>query len=113
MDDLLIFSPNQKTHNKHPKHILAHMEELDLYLKLKKCTFNTPKVKYLGMIVKLGQITMDSVKLDGITSWPISVKLKNVHSFLSFANFYHHFISDYSTVTCPLLDLTKISTLLD
>ena len=93
------------------------MKELDLHLKLEKCQFASLEVKYLGMIVKLGQlsmdpvkldeIAMDPVKLDGIASWPTPTKVKEVQSFLEFTNFYHCFIPDYSTVAHPLLDLTK------
>ena len=50
---------------------------------------------------------MDPVKLDGIAQWPVPTKVKDVQSFLSFANFYQQFIPDYSNVTCPLIDLTK------
>ena len=64
------------------------MVELDLYLKLEKCTFTTSMVEYLGMIVKPGQLTMDSVKLNGIAQWPTPSKVKDVRSFLGFANFY-------------------------
>ena len=32
MDDVLIFSPNQKTHEERTKQVLAHVEELDLHL---------------------------------------------------------------------------------
>ena len=50
---------------------------------------------------------MDPVKLDGITSWPTPTKVKEVWSFLGFANFYCCFIPDYYIVACPLLDLIK------
>ena len=83
------------------------MTELDLHLKLEKCQFDIPEVEYLGMIVKPRQLTMDPIKLDGITAWPTPAKVKDVRSFLGFANFYCQFIPDYSTVACPLLDLTK------
>ena len=83
------------------------MTELDLHLKLKKCQFDIPEVKYFGMIVKPGQLAMDPVKLNSIAAWSTHTKVKEVYSFLGFANFYHHFIPDYSTITCPLLDLTK------
>ena len=83
------------------------MKELDLHLKLEKCQFASSKVEYLGMIVKPGQLAMDPVKLDGIASQPTPTKVKEVQSFLGFTNFYHHFISDYSTVAHPILDLTK------
>ena len=50
---------------------------------------------------------MDPVKLDGITTWPTLTKVKDVCSFLGFVNSYHQFIPNYSTVACPLLDLTR------
>ena len=107
MDDLLIASPDPKTHAKRTRQVLQRMTELDLHLKLEKCQFDVPEVEYLGMIVKPGQLAMDPVKLDGIAAWPTPAKVKDVRSFLGFANFYRRFIPDYSTVACPLLDLTK------
>ena len=75
------------------------MMELDLHLKLEKCCFATTEVEYLGMIatteveylgmiVKPGQLAMDPIKLDGIASWLTPEKVKDVRSFLGFANFY-------------------------
>ena len=74
------------------------MMELDLHLKLEKCHFATTEVEYLRMIVKPGQLAMDPVKLDGITSWPTPERVKDVRSFLRFSNFYQRFIPDYSNV---------------
>ena len=54
------------------------MKELDLHLKLEKCQFASSEVEYLSMIVKLGQLAMDPVKLDGIASWPTPTKVKEV-----------------------------------
>ena len=78
MDDLLIFSPNKTTHIQRTPQVLQWMKELDLRLKLEKCQFASSEVEYLGMIVKPGQLTMDPVKLDGITSWPTPTKVKEV-----------------------------------
>ena len=83
------------------------MTELDLHLKLEKCQFDVPEVEYLGMMVKPGQLAIDSVKLDGIAAWPTPTNVKDVRSFLGFANFYCQFIPIYSTVVCPLLDFIK------
>ena len=107
MDDLLIFSPDASLHEERTKWVLQHMTKLDLHLKLEKCKFTTDEVEYLGMIIKPGQLAMDPVKLDGIASWPTPTKVKDVHSFLGFANFYRRFILDYSNVARPLIDLTK------
>ena len=107
MDDLLIYSPDVSLHEECTKRILQHMTELDLHLKLEKCKFTTDEVEYLRMIVKPSQLAMDPVKLDRIAGWPTPTKVKDVHSFLGFANFYQHFIPDYSNVAHPLIDLTK------
>ena len=107
MDDLLIYSPDTTTHTEQTKRVLQRMIKLDLHLKLEKCTFTTTMVEYLGMIVKPGQLAIDPVKLNSIAQWPTPSKVKDVRSFLGFANFYHQFIPNYSTIARPLIDLTK------
>ena len=83
-----MFSLDEETHHECTKHVLQCMTELDLHLKLEKCCFATTEVEYLGMIIKPGQLAMDPIKLDGIASWPTPQKVKDVRSFLGFANFY-------------------------
>ena len=89
MDDFLIYSPDSTTHAEQTKRVLQCMVDLDLHLKLEKCTFTTSMVEYLGMIVKPGQLAMDPVKLNGIAQWPTPSKVKDIRSFLGFVNFYH------------------------
>ena len=107
MDNLLIYSPDTATHTERTKQVLQCMVELDLHLKLEKCTFAAFEVEYLRMIVKPGQLAMDPIKLNGIAHWPIPSKVKDVRSFLGFTNFYHRFIPNYFTIAHPLIDLTK------
>ena len=47
---------------------------------------------HLGVILGRGVTHMDHVKISGIKDWPTPTKVKDVHSFLSFCNFYHIFI---------------------
>jgi hypothetical protein len=54
---------------------------------------------------------MDPAKLKGISEWKTPTSVKEVCSFLGFANFYRHFIADYSTLARPLIDLAKKDTL--
>lgn len=54
---------------------------------------------------------MDPGKLDAITEWPTPRKVKEVQSFLGFANFYRRFVSEFSEVARPLYDLTKKATI--
>jgi hypothetical protein len=50
---------------------------------------------------------MDPVKIEAIVNWPISKSLKEVQSFISFANFYQHFIKDFFKICRPLYNLSK------
>ena len=50
----------------------------NLFLKAKKCEFYKTKIKYLGMIIKEGRISMDPVKLGGIRDWPTLTMVKQV-----------------------------------
>ena len=50
---------------------------------------------------------MDKKKIKVVTSWPKLGSVKEVQSFLGFANFYRQFIKDYSKVAAPLTKLTK------
>ena len=78
MDDLLITSPNPKTNAEQTHHMLQHMTELDLHLKLEKCQFDIPEAKYLKMIMKPSQLAMDPVKLNSITALPTPINVKDV-----------------------------------
>ncbi|KAI2652533.1 Transposon Tf2-8 polyprotein [Labeo rohita] len=42
---------------------------------------------------------MDQGKIDAIQKWPLPSSIKELQHFLGFANFYHRFIKDYSSIT--------------
>src|SRR3979490_1682100 len=50
----------------------------------------------------------DKVKV--IQDWPEPQKIKDIQSFLGFANFYRRFIFNYSDLTVPLTCLTRKDT---
>jgi hypothetical protein len=49
---------------------------------------------------------MSPVKVQTIQDWPKPKKVKDIQSFLGFANFYRRFISDYSDIVVSLTRLT-------
>ncbi|MBN6743059.1 hypothetical protein JKG47_21740 [Acidithiobacillus sp. MC6.1] len=50
---------------------------------------------------------MDPSKVEAVLSWPEPGSVKEVQSFLGFANFYRRFIEGYSRVAQPLTELTR------
>jgi RNase H-like domain found in reverse transcriptase len=49
-------------------------------------------------------------KVKTIQDWPKPRKVKDIQSFLGFANFYQQFIFSYSDITVPLTWLTRKGT---
>src|SRR5258707_7053297 len=62
---------------------------------------------YLGVILGRGVTHMDPVKISSIKDWPTPTKVKDVHSFLGFCNFYCIFIKGFSKHAQPLNTLTR------
>lgn len=101
MDDILIFLKDQKTHEERTQRVLQQLLDNDLFLKLKKCTFDAPEVEYLGMIIRENQVAMYPIKLKGILDWKEPVDVKGVQSFPGFGNFYRRFIDHFSDIANP------------
>ena len=53
---------------------------------------------------------MSPDKVKAVKDWPEPRKVKDVQSFLGFANFYRRFIPNYSKITVPLTRLTRKDT---
>ena len=51
LDDILIYSPDVKTHLKHLELIFQRLHEVDLKLKMEKCIFQKKHIQYLGHMV--------------------------------------------------------------
>ena len=106
LDDILIFSENEEEHTKHIKQIFARLQEAKLYAKLSKCQFSVKKTEFLGYIIEPGGITTDPRKVQTIVEWDTPRNIKDVQSFLRFANFYRGFIKEYSKIVELLTNLT-------
>lgn len=51
LDDVLIMAPTQEEHDTRLLAVLTRLQEWGFRLRLEKCEFNAPMVKYLGSIV--------------------------------------------------------------
>ena len=110
LDDVLIFSQNQREHEKHVRLVLEKLRSAGLYAKLEKCEFDKSSVEFLGYVISQDGISMDPRKIDTLLSWKRPNSVKEVQSFLGFANFYRIFIKDYSKTVSPLTALTRKAT---
>ena len=110
LDDILVFSSNIEEHTRHVRLVLSKLREHGLYAKSEKCEFDRTSVEFLGYMISPSGITMDARKVVAITDWPVPTQLKEVQSFLGFANFYRRFINGFSSLVQPLIILTRKDT---
>ena len=106
LDDILIYSDNPKQHMKSIWEVLQQLRKHSLYAQAKKCEWHCDSVEFLGYIMSSKGLTMANDKIRAILDWPKPQKVKDVQSFLGFANFYWRFIHNYSEITVPLTRLT-------
>jgi hypothetical protein len=107
LDDILIFSVNPANHEKHVKEVLRRLTANGLYCSPGKCEFSRDSVEFLGFICTTDGVKMDKSKVQTIHDGPHPHNVCEVQSFLSFANFYRHFIRNYSNIVIPLTRLTR------
>jgi hypothetical protein len=88
LDNILIFSNNLDEHRKHVLKVLEALSEVGLHLKPEKCKFHQREVKYLGFIILTSGTKMDPAKVATIQERLEPRNIKDVQSFLGFANFY-------------------------
>src|SRR5882724_4900665 len=106
LDDILIYSDNISEHKAHVQEVLHRLCTNGIFSHADKCEFHATSCKYLRYILSPEGLTMAPYKVQIIQDWPEPQKVKDIQSFLSFANFYHRFIFRYSEITVPLMCLT-------
>ena len=87
-DDILIYSKFREQHLDHLTQVCTTLRKENLYGNLKKCSFFTDRVIFLGFIVSSEGIFANPQKVQAIGEWP---ELKNIHEIRSFhglASFY-------------------------
>ena len=107
LDDVLIFSQTYEEHVQHVRKVLEKLREKDLPVKLSKCEFHKQRIRFLGYIVSTDGLAPDPDKIKAVEEWPTPTNVKEVQSFLGFANYYRRFIKGFSGIAAPLSALTK------
>jgi len=110
LDDILIYSDDIMQHRRHVKEVLKRLQKAGLYAKAEKCEFHSDSVEYLGYVLSPSGLTMSDAKVKTIQEWLEPKKVKDIQSFLGFANFYGCFIFNYSDIVIPLTRLTRKDT---
>ena len=85
IDDILIYSRNEKEYASHLRIVLKALKDHQLFAKFSKCEFWWQSVAFLGHIVSSEGIRVDSQKIEVVKQWPIPTSSTNIISFLGLA----------------------------
>nr|GFC80892.1 transposon Ty3-G Gag-Pol polyprotein [Tanacetum cinerariifolium] len=107
IDDILIYSKDEKEHEEHLKAILEFLKKEELYAKFSKCEFWIPKVQFLGHMIDSQGIHMDPAKIKSVKDWASPKSPTGIYQFLGLAGYYRRFIKGFSKITKPMTKLTQ------
>jgi hypothetical protein len=107
IDDILIYSKNEKEHEQHLRDVLEVLRREKLYAKFSKCEFWLQEVQFLGHVVSKDGVKVDPAKIEAMMSWEPPTNPTEIRSFLGLAGYYRRFIQDFSKIASSLTALTK------
>ncbi|GKC65670.1 putative reverse transcriptase domain-containing protein [Tanacetum coccineum] len=85
IDDILIYSHNEKEHEEHLKTILELLKKEELYAKFSKCEFWINTVKFLGHVIDSSGIYVDPAKIEAVKNWASTTTPSEIRQFLGLA----------------------------
>ncbi|GJW08874.1 putative reverse transcriptase domain-containing protein [Tanacetum coccineum] len=108
IDDILIYSKDEKEHEEHLKAILELLKKEQLYAKFSKCEFWIPKVQFLGHVIDSRGIHADPAKIESIKDWASPKTPTEIRQFLGLVGYYRRFIEGFSKIAnAPVLALPE------
>jgi hypothetical protein len=85
IDDILVYSKNEKDHEEHLRIVLTRLRNHKLYAKFSKCEFWLKKVPFLGHILSENGVSIDPSKVQEVMDWKTPTIVLEVKSFLGLA----------------------------
>lgn len=108
LDDLLVCSPDFKSHMELLQVVADCLKRAKLTINVGKSKFCYREVKYLGYVVGDGCLRTDREKVAAMEEFPEPKTPKQLRRFLGMTGWYRRFIKDYANIAAPLHNsLTK------
>jgi hypothetical protein len=109
LDDIMIYSKNEESHEKHVYAVLDSVHHEGFRLHSKQCQFGRTEAPFIGFKVNGSGVSMTSEKITAIADWPDPATPKEMHSFVGLAGVYHRFIKNFAKTATPLIALLNVT----
>jgi len=106
LDDVIVISPDFKTHISRLREVFKRLRGAGLKLKPSKCALLQLEVKYLRHVVGRNGVATDPEKVRAIEDWVTTQDLTGLRAFLGLVGYYRQYIPDFVGIAQPLGRLT-------
>lgn len=110
IDDIIVGGRNEEEHRQNLEALFKRLQEFGFTVRLEKCSFGKPQIKYLGHLLDQHGVQPDPAKVEAIRQMPEPVDVSGVRAFLGAVNFYGKFVPNMRAIRYPLDQLLKAGT---
>ena len=107
IDHILVFSATLKEHVLLLRAVFQRLEQYSLKVKLKKCAFAQPQLRYLGHVISAEGVHTDPRNIEKVQNWSSPSSVKELRQFLGLAGYYRKFVRHYGVISRGLTELLK------
>lgn len=105
IDDILVFSPDQESHDIHLQQLFDRLKSVGLRLKEPKCQIAQTSVEFLGYSIDSNGIKPPSSRIESLNSLEQPKDNKGVVRMLGMFGFYQRCIPNFAHIALPLRKL--------
>ena len=102
LDDIIIFSESLEEHEGRVKQVFDRLKKNGLQIKIKKCEFIKPSIKFLGHKISYGKVEMSQHLVEAIADAELPKTMRQLRGFMGLANYYRKFIKGFAKIASPL-----------
>ena len=102
LDDIVVFGRTEAEYLQNVDAVLQRLQQRNVYLSPKKCSFGMTEVEYVGHVVSAEGLTFSKEKINKVVNFPRPENQKSLRSFLGLTNYFRDNIEKYADITAPL-----------
>ena len=108
LDDILIFGKTFREHKMNLRSVLKRLKSKGVKLRVDKCEFCKPEVRYLGRLVSADGYRADPEDVQALEKFREAPKnVGEVRSLVGFLGYYRSYVKDFAKCLKPVYDLLK------